>query len=106
VALSFGTAFADALATAPEGAWFGPVQSAFGWHLVRITAHTPARPARFEEVRPAVVEADSVFRRQEAVAAFVEKAFARYDVSIDDKPLHEIHPTRRIAFRSVSSGED
>jgi peptidyl-prolyl cis-trans isomerase C len=106
VVAAFGAAFADALATLPEGTWSGPVASAFGWHMVRVTAHTPARPARFEEVRGPVIEAFSVFRRQEAVATFVESAFARYDVAIDGKPLRAIHPTRRVAFRSVSSGED
>jgi peptidyl-prolyl cis-trans isomerase C len=106
VVASFGASFADALAGAAEGVWIGPVASAFGWHRVRITAHTPARPARFEEVRTSVVEAESVFRRQEAVAGFLEKAFARYRVTLDGEPIQSITPTRRIAFRSVSSGED
>jgi peptidyl-prolyl cis-trans isomerase C len=106
VVAAFGAPFADALAGVPEGVWSGPVASVFGWHLVRITGHTPARPARFEEVRAPVTEADSVFRRQEAVARFVESAFARYHVTLDGEQLRAITPTRRVAYRSVSSGED
>jgi hypothetical protein len=106
LATSLGAAFAEALSSAPEGVWTGPVASAYGWHLVRVTARTPARPARFEEVRASVVETESAFRREEAVARFLEKAFERYRVTVDGRPLTKIAPTRRVAFRSVSSGED
>jgi hypothetical protein len=106
VATSLGPGFADALAGAPVGAWIGPVQSPFGWHLVRLVERRPARPARLEEVRGAVVEAYSVFRRQEATAAFLDAAFSRYRVSIDGEPWSRFTPSRRVAFRSVTSGED
>jgi hypothetical protein len=106
LALSLGAPFADAVAAAPVGRWSGPFASAFGWHLVRVVDRRPARLARLDEVRPAVAEAYDVFRKQEAVAAFLRSAFARYRVTIDDKPLGRFSPTRRIAFRSVTSGED
>ena len=35
----FGPDFADAIAKAEPGAWIGPVASAFGLHLVRVTEH-------------------------------------------------------------------
>jgi peptidyl-prolyl cis-trans isomerase C len=101
-----GAGFAEALAAVPEGRWAGPIQSAFGWHLVRVLERRPGRPARLEEVRGAVLEAYSVFRRQEATAAFLQAAFARYRVSVDGKPIGQLTPSRRVAFRSVSSGED
>jgi hypothetical protein len=106
VARTLGDSFARELAEAPVGRWSGPLASAFGWHLVRVIERRPARPARLDEVRPAVVEAYSLHRRQEATAAFLESAYRRYRVSIDGKPLEGFTPTRRIAFRSVSSGED
>ena len=101
-----GAGFAEALAAVPEGRWTGPIQSAFGWHLVHVIERRPGRPARLEEVRGAVLEAYDVFRRQEATAAFLQAAFARYRVSVDGKPIARFKPTRRVAFRSVSSGED
>jgi hypothetical protein len=106
IAAQLGAGFADAVAAAPVGKWSGPVRSTFGWHLVRLEERRPGRPARLEEVRPSVVEAYGVFRRQEAIAAFLETAFARYKVAIDGKPMAHFTPSRRVAFRSVSSGED
>ena len=106
IADQLGAAFADALAGLPEGVWSGPVRSTFGWHLVRVASHTPARPARFEEVRHSVMEADSLLRRQEAVERFLESAFARYRVTLDGDPVTRIAPARRVAYRTASSGED
>jgi hypothetical protein len=106
IALSLGAPFAEAVAAAPVGRWSGPFPSAFGWHLVRVLERRPARPARLDEVRGAVVEAYDVSRRQEAIAAFLRSAFSRYRVAVDGKPLDRFVPTRRIAFRTVASGED
>jgi hypothetical protein len=103
---SLGAGFADALAAVPEGRWSGPIASAFGWHLVRVIDRRPARPAELAEVRAGVVEAYGLHRRQEATSAFLSAAFARYRVTIDGRPLDRFTPSRRIAFRSVSSGED
>jgi len=106
IASTLGAGFAQALASAPVGRWSGPIASAYGWHLVRVLERRPAREARLEEVRPAVIEAYSVFRRQEAVAAYLKGAFSRYDVEIDGKRLDHFTPSRRVAFRPVASGED
>jgi hypothetical protein len=106
ITASLGAGFAEAIADAPLGRWSGPYPSAFGWHLVRVAERRAARPAELPEVRAAVVEAFGVYRRQEAVAAFLSGAFARYRVTVDDKPLADFTPSRRVAFRSVSSGED
>jgi peptidyl-prolyl cis-trans isomerase C len=106
IAERLGAPFVEALAQVPEGVWSGPLRSAFGWHLVRIASHTPARQARFEEVRHSVLEADSLFRRQEAVARFLESGFARYRVTLDGRPVAKINPARRVAYRTAASGED
>ena len=53
----FGTTFRDAVlaaAEAGEKAWFGPVRSAYGWHLVRIHRYTTPRQKPLEEVRDEV----------------------------------------------------
>ncbi len=53
----FGTTFRDAVVAAAEADtedWFGPVRSAYGWHLVRIHTYTTPRLRPFDEVRDEV----------------------------------------------------
>ncbi|MCB9742282.1 MAG: peptidyl-prolyl cis-trans isomerase [Alphaproteobacteria bacterium] len=52
-----GAELADALEGLEPGPWAGPLPSAWGWHLVRVTARSPAEDPPLEEVR-ALVEAD------------------------------------------------
>lgn len=54
VARNFGQEFADRLADLPVDRWAGPVRSAYGKHLVRITDFTPAYEPPLDEVRAAV----------------------------------------------------
>lgn len=52
--------------------WAGPFRSGFGWHLVYVTARTPASVAAFDDARDAVlsdyVEAERGKRNAEALA--------------------------------------
>lgn len=45
IASRFGEHFASAVAQAAPGAWFGPVASPYGLHLVRIDSYEAAQPA-------------------------------------------------------------
>lgn len=45
------SALGEALFTAPVGRWSGPWRSAYGWHLVRVSAASPGRVPTFEAVR-------------------------------------------------------
>lgn len=48
----FGTAFVDALDAAnADGAWFGPVASGYGWHLVQLHARKAGAVPTLAEVR-------------------------------------------------------
>ena len=51
---AFGPGFFSRIATAPLGAWEGPVVSSYGRHLVEVLAFEPMRPRPFETVREAV----------------------------------------------------
>ena len=62
---SFGQGFFAALAALKPGAWTGPVNSAFGQHLVQVIAFEPAAPPPLDAVR-SVVEED--WRREAAEA--------------------------------------
>lgn len=51
----FGEGFATRLSQLPRGRWAGPVQSAYGLHLVYIEAFAPQQAADFSTVRPQVL---------------------------------------------------
>jgi hypothetical protein len=60
---NFGIGFYDALATAPEGRWSGPLKSAYGLHLVKVLARFSSDRPTLDAVRAAVLEA---WRREQA----------------------------------------
>ena len=102
----YGPSFARALQEAPVGSWAGPMESAYGWHLVRVIERTEPRPARFEEVSGKVRLDALIARREAAVARFLTDAFRRYEVTIDGQPVALQPPTRRSAPRTQPSQED
>jgi peptidyl-prolyl cis-trans isomerase C len=79
----FGREFTDALAgldaTQPT-LWQGPVRSAYGWHLVRLTERTPARDRPLEEVVDAVRRDFQHQRRVDANEQFYQTLKERYDI--------------------------
>jgi hypothetical protein len=83
-----------------------PIRSALGWHLVRVLGRSPGGPASFEEARPSLALAYVVKRRQDAVAAFLARAFEKYDVTIDGARVAALAPSGRLALRPTASGED
>jgi hypothetical protein len=103
---SLGTNFADALMTMPQGHFSRPLQSALGWHVVRVVDRTPGRVASFEEARPSLVGAYVVKRRKDAVARFLDRSFKDYRVTIDGERVASLAPSGRIAPRMSGSGED
>ncbi len=83
VANSFGQAFADHLSTLPTGEWSGPIESAFGIHVVFVDARTEERLPALAEVREAVARDWSYAQRQAASKAFYEGVLARYRVTVE-----------------------
>ena len=71
------------------GAWHGPIESAYGLHLVRISAITPAAQRPFSEVRNEVLERWREVQRQDAEKRYFAELFKKYQIIIDDsvKPL-------------------
>jgi hypothetical protein len=70
---SFGNAFAEALAELPEGQWAGPIDSAYGVHLVFIESRLAAPTPSLQEVL-SKVEYDLMQSRAEAVSADIFEA--------------------------------
>jgi parvulin-like peptidyl-prolyl isomerase len=54
LAKDFGPVFAQALFKVQPGAWQGPIESGFGWHLVFVDTIAAGRVPAFEEIEPDV----------------------------------------------------
>lgn len=84
VAAEFGERFASRLLTLPVGRWEGPVRSAFGLHLVRITDRREARLPPLVEIRDRVAHDWRRAREREANEAFYQSVRKRYDIVLED----------------------
>ncbi|MFT5048803.1 MAG: hypothetical protein ACI8QZ_000190 [Chlamydiales bacterium] len=83
VVTTFGQGFADELSTLPMDEWTGPVESAFGLHLVLIDAQTPGESYSLDAVRDEVARDWAFAQREVARARFNQDLLARYEVSIE-----------------------
>jgi hypothetical protein len=83
---TFGEGFFAAVAELEPGAWRGPIDSAFGKHLVDLLALEPAVPPAFETVRS---EVEQDWRRESATAlreAHFQVLRGRYEVILPSAP--------------------
>jgi len=80
IARQFGPRFARALAELAPGAWAGPIESGYGWHVVFSESLTPQRVPDFEEIESDVKAAWIEDRRNEVRARMYEAMRARYEV--------------------------
>jgi parvulin-like peptidyl-prolyl isomerase len=83
VAREFGTTFAESLSKLPTNEWSGPVRSAFGAHLVRVTAYVPGALPPLERVRVAVAREWENERRAAARTESYRKLREHYHVVIE-----------------------
>ena len=83
VAALFGESFAQTMAQSGVGRWVGPLRSAYGLHLVLVTAVEPAELPPFEQVRSAVEREWFAERRAAAQAAQYQALLAGYRVIVE-----------------------
>ncbi|WP_022947372.1 peptidyl-prolyl cis-trans isomerase [Methylohalobius crimeensis] len=83
VASLFGREFAETVFALEPGSWHGPVESGYGFHLVRIGGRQAARQRPFEEVRTQVREAWQRSRQAEAGERYFAELLKKYDVIVD-----------------------
>jgi len=84
----FGPGFARALFGLEPGAWRGPIQSGYGWHLVLIAAREDGRVPAFEEVAPDVKKAWLDQKQRDFKRVAFETMRARYTVVVP--PLESV----------------
>lgn len=106
LAQDFGPQFAQALQALPVGEWSEPIPSRYGWHLVKVRARSPQRPASFEEVQRELVLEYALARRRRVVDTFVERALRRYTLTVEGVPVEGQQPVGRLGTRTALSGED
>ncbi len=76
----FGSDFAERVFELPVGDWQGPVESGFGWHLVRVTDRVMLRMPDFDRVREEVRREFDYERQREVRAATYKALRSRYDI--------------------------
>ena len=72
--------------TVPQGQWVGPFRSGFGWHLIRVSAASPASAKPFEAVAPQVLEDWKAAQRGGLNAKTYAALRAKYNVVVEGGP--------------------
>ena len=80
---SFGPNFGEQLLAAPVGEWAGPVESAYGLHLVRVLARTEPQLPMFTELRDRLSNDYSYDTRQTANKLALERLTKRFQIVFD-----------------------
>lgn len=93
----FGREFVHALHGLPLDAWSGPVRSAYGSHLVRLSRRDDARDPALAEVRQQVVDDVQRHRREAQKEALFASLRKRYTVEIAPPPVMPIAAAAPVA---------
>lgn len=104
IAREFGPAFAQAVAKLSPGAWQGPLESGYGWHLVFVEAVVPGRTPAFEEVEPDVKTAWLGAQKAEAWRKGYAELRARYTVLLPVPPDGEVPRSETAPTSSGAAG--
>jgi peptidyl-prolyl cis-trans isomerase C len=68
------------------GAWQGPIESGYGWHLVFVDALVPGRVPEFEEIEPDVKTAWLAAAKERARTEAYDAMRAKYTVLLPASP--------------------
>lgn len=84
VEAQFGDNFATAIFALDGNEWHGPIESAYGLHVVRISSKTPAQPSAFEDVKTRVADLWRDQRQREDNARHFAELRQRYRIVADE----------------------
>ncbi|UXN66410.1 peptidylprolyl isomerase (plasmid) [Phyllobacterium sp. A18/5-2] len=94
VAQTFGEEFAVGIDKAAQSGWTGPITSAYGTHLVRVTARVEAREPPVEDVREAARREWLHARKVVANEALYQRLRSIYVVKVEATPAEAIEERR------------
>jgi hypothetical protein len=80
----FGDGFFDRIEMQDPGAWSGPVQSAYGIHLVKVFEHEPAATPAYEAVRERLIQDWKEEQADAFVEAHYQRLLAQYSIAYPD----------------------
>ncbi len=81
VASTFGPEFTRSLNSFDSApSWQGPIQSTFGWHLVKLLEKNSSSVAPFEDIRATILGDYTFELRMQAQADFIEQVRPNYDI--------------------------
>ena len=85
VASVFGSDFAAAVFVLEADRWQGPIASAYGYHLVRVSEHRAAQQRPFEQVRTQVLAEWQRLQQDKAKQQYFAGLLEKYDVVMDEE---------------------
>ena len=80
----FGAGFSSKFEDAESGVWFGPVQSGYGVHLIRVVENKPEELPPLDEVRASVLQEWRRATANELAQAQYETLSGQYEVSLPE----------------------
>jgi len=84
IANTFGDAFVQQVDAAPVGQWSGPVESAFGLHLVRVDERGVGKTPTLDQIRPIVLREWQSGERQRQNTSFLAALRDKYEVRVEE----------------------
>lgn len=81
----FGPALANAAFAVDEGTWSAPLESAYGFHVIRVTDRKPAARLSLASARESVRKDWTDAKRAELNDAYLAQLRSRYDVQIESE---------------------
>lgn len=85
IAAQFGPAFARAVVELRPGEWTGPLESAYGLHLVRVSKMAPGEVRPFDEVKADVLEQWREEQRRRYQERYFAELFRKYHIVADER---------------------
>lgn len=83
IANAFGEDFARQVDEAPVGQWSGPIESAFGVHVVRVDQRGAAMAPTLGEIRPIVLREWQAEQRHRQNESFLAALRGKYEVRVE-----------------------
>ena len=78
----FGRGFWKKLEAAPQGEWSGPLESAFGFHLVYVDSREPETQSDFSTIRDRLAQDYQAAEKKRVLADRLREIRSRYDIVV------------------------